>query len=221
LIVFIFFSTMWANGHGIHLSSNGIKNNMERTGLPARQSLVFQITDFYDEDLGHYLWFIGAIGCSILLLRIQDWHAFLPSNSGGGKRKTGSRPAPRASSSPSRKKGRTTGPENNQGESSRLLPEFLAGLIHGFVHFCMFVEAGLVPAGFLFVSLGLVTLYQRMVLRNAGWESVPVHFLFVVTYATALALLLVWGYLNDWTFPEFSDVLDVFKHKVEAAGPAH
>jgi hypothetical protein len=62
-LVFVVLAALWTLGQGMHLSANSI-NNMLGVGSTDLHNLVH----FYDEVLSHYLWHIGIVGLSVLLL---------------------------------------------------------------------------------------------------------------------------------------------------------
>ena len=64
MIVFLFFAAMWVGGQGIHLAANSIKHLMG----PLHGTNPYILAEFYDEELGHYLWHIGLLGLTALLL---------------------------------------------------------------------------------------------------------------------------------------------------------
>ncbi len=68
MILFLVFAALWAEGQGMHLSSNSIGHLVE-TGV---QSQGATLTHFYDEILSHYLWHMGVVGLTVLLL-IRQW----------------------------------------------------------------------------------------------------------------------------------------------------
>jgi hypothetical protein len=75
MILFLIFAAAWAEGQGMHLSSNSIGHLVE-TGI---QSQGATLTHFYDEILSHYLWHIGVIGLTALLLARQWQNPFIGS----------------------------------------------------------------------------------------------------------------------------------------------
>jgi hypothetical protein len=69
---FVALASLWGLGHGMHLAANSI-GHLE-TGLDG--TALRRLTDFYDEHLSHYLWHLGIIGLTVLLLGRQWWHPF-------------------------------------------------------------------------------------------------------------------------------------------------
>jgi len=69
LVIFIVFAALWAAGQGIHLSANSLDNLLMQRGMETGD--VYKLTYFYDEILGHYLWHIGIVGLSALLIYRQ------------------------------------------------------------------------------------------------------------------------------------------------------
>ena len=71
-LTFMILTAFWVLGKGMHLTGNSIGHlteNMSGTD-------VFQLTSFYDEKLGHYLWHFGVIGLSALLIYRQWKNSF-------------------------------------------------------------------------------------------------------------------------------------------------
>ncbi len=69
VLVFLALSVLWIDGHGMKLAANSIGRLLdETTGGPAGQ-----LTYFYDEVLGHYIWHVGLMGLSVLLV-LAEWH---------------------------------------------------------------------------------------------------------------------------------------------------
>ena len=62
-IVFLVFAAAWVDGHGIHLAANAIGHLLKNQPGPARE-----LTEFWDERFGHYLWHSAALGLSALVL---------------------------------------------------------------------------------------------------------------------------------------------------------
>jgi hypothetical protein len=69
-VVFIVLAGLWAMGHGIHLSANSIGHYLG--GMEG--SDIYDLTYFYDEVFGHYLWHIGIVGMSAFLV-YHEWRA--------------------------------------------------------------------------------------------------------------------------------------------------
>lgn len=66
-IAFGILAALWVEGQGMHLSANSVGHLLKGlTGTPA-----YSLTNFYDEVLGHYLWHIGVVGISALLMLRQ------------------------------------------------------------------------------------------------------------------------------------------------------
>jgi hypothetical protein len=79
-LAFVILMVFWVLGQGIHLTGNSISHlteNMTGTG-------VFELTNFYDEKLGHYLWHFGVIGLSALLIYRQWRYSFTKGTIGKG-----------------------------------------------------------------------------------------------------------------------------------------
>jgi hypothetical protein len=62
-LAFAVLAALWAEGQGMHLSANSIGNL-----LGGGTTEVHALIHFYDEVLSHYLWHLGIISLSILLL---------------------------------------------------------------------------------------------------------------------------------------------------------
>ncbi len=77
-IAFLILSAAWVEGHGMHLSANSIGNLMKNLNGGSVQEL----TNFYDEVLGHYLWHTGVMGLSALLIFRQWQQPFVREQSG-------------------------------------------------------------------------------------------------------------------------------------------
>lgn len=69
LMLFIVFASLWAAGQGMHLSANSIDNLLGKQGLETGD--IYKLTYFYDEILSHYIWHIGIIGLSGILIYRQ------------------------------------------------------------------------------------------------------------------------------------------------------
>jgi len=70
-LIFMVLVGFWVLGQGIHLSANSIDNLLKLKGLEIGD--VYSLTYFYDETLGHYLWHLGTIGLSGLLI-YRQWN---------------------------------------------------------------------------------------------------------------------------------------------------
>lgn len=63
VVVFLVLAAAWVDGHGIHLAANAIGHLLKNQPGPARD-----LTEFWDERFGHYLWHSAALGLSGLVL---------------------------------------------------------------------------------------------------------------------------------------------------------
>jgi hypothetical protein len=63
VIAFLVLAAVWTEGQGMHLSANSISNL-----LGSGPTDVHGLVHFYDEVLAHYVWHIGIVGLSVLLL---------------------------------------------------------------------------------------------------------------------------------------------------------
>jgi hypothetical protein len=73
IMAFLIFAVLWVMGQGMHLAANSIGHLMESM----QSSDAYTLTHFYDEVLSHYLWHVGIVGLSILLLYRQWRNPFL------------------------------------------------------------------------------------------------------------------------------------------------
>jgi hypothetical protein len=71
-LVFMVFAAFWVLGQGMHLSANSIDNLLGLKGVDSGD--IYKLTYFYDETLGHYLWHIGVIGLSALII-YRQWRS--------------------------------------------------------------------------------------------------------------------------------------------------
>jgi hypothetical protein len=71
-LAFLVFAALWVEGQGMHLSANRIARLLKH--MPETE--VSELTHFYDEVLSHYLWHIGLVGLSSLLMWRQWRHPF-------------------------------------------------------------------------------------------------------------------------------------------------
>lgn len=69
-IWFLVIAGLWIEGQGMHLSANSIGHLLK----DMLDTDVYQLTDFYDEFLSHYLWHIGTVGFAALLV-FCEWVA--------------------------------------------------------------------------------------------------------------------------------------------------
>ena len=76
VIAFMVLSALWVEGQGMHLAANSIHNLMDALAknsvLDVKGTDLFQLTYFFDEKLGHYLWHIGMLGLAALLI-YREW----------------------------------------------------------------------------------------------------------------------------------------------------
>jgi hypothetical protein len=64
MIAFLVFVALWVEGQGMHLGANSIKHLMD----VLHDTDAYTLTNFYDEVLGHYLWHIGMVALTALLI---------------------------------------------------------------------------------------------------------------------------------------------------------
>ena len=63
-IAFLVFAAFWVEGQGMHLGANSIGHLLDN----AKGTDAQLLTHFYDEVLGHYLWHIGMVALTTLLI---------------------------------------------------------------------------------------------------------------------------------------------------------
>jgi hypothetical protein len=79
VLAFAVLAALWAEGQGMHLVANSIgRLTQDLADRPAGA-----LTHFYDEGLSHYMWHIGMVGLSALLIHRQ-WTAPFDGRSGLG-----------------------------------------------------------------------------------------------------------------------------------------
>jgi hypothetical protein len=78
-VAFMVLAALWVEGQGLHLAANAIGHLS--AGLPG-PSDVHTLTVFVDEVLSHYLWHLGLVGLSALLL-YRQWQHPLPQPAAG------------------------------------------------------------------------------------------------------------------------------------------
>ena len=69
MLLFLCFATLWIQGQGMHLVANSIGHQIQ----PNSSQEIKQLTNFYDERLSHYIWHLGLVGLSALLI-YRQWH---------------------------------------------------------------------------------------------------------------------------------------------------
>lgn len=72
IMAFLVFAAAWVEGQGMHLSANSIGHVLNE----ATDGDAYTLTHFYDEVLSHYLWHIGLVGLTALLIWRQAKHPF-------------------------------------------------------------------------------------------------------------------------------------------------
>lgn len=75
-LLFLILAAFWAEGQGMHLSANSIGHLLQ----DAKETDAYSLTYFYDEVLSHYLWHIGVVGLTALLIWRQTRHSFPPAS---------------------------------------------------------------------------------------------------------------------------------------------
>lgn len=69
MLIFLIFAVLWVQGQGMHLVANSIGHLTP----PYSGNEIEQLTYFYDEILSHYIWHLGIVGLSALLI-YRQWH---------------------------------------------------------------------------------------------------------------------------------------------------
>lgn len=72
MILFLVLSALWVDGHGIKLAANSIGHLLDEAGGGDAGRLTY----FYDEVLGHYIWHIGLMALSLLLVSVE-WRSLV------------------------------------------------------------------------------------------------------------------------------------------------
>ena len=67
-LAFMLLAAFWVEGQGMHLAANSIGHLVGDASV----SDAAELTYFYDEQLGHYLWHIGLLGLAALLI-YREW----------------------------------------------------------------------------------------------------------------------------------------------------
>ena len=67
-VTFFVLAALWVEGQGMHLAANSIGHLLKgMTGTDA-----YNLANFYDEVLSHYMWHVGVMGLSLLLV-LRQW----------------------------------------------------------------------------------------------------------------------------------------------------
>lgn len=64
VIAFMVFTALWVEGQGMHLSANSIGHLFDSL----RDTDAYTLTHFYDEVLSHYLWHVGMVALTLLII---------------------------------------------------------------------------------------------------------------------------------------------------------
>jgi hypothetical protein len=67
-ILFLIFAALWIEGHGMHMAANSVGHWLDRL----ETTDFYSVNYFYDEVLGHYLWHIGVMRLSGIIL-LRQW----------------------------------------------------------------------------------------------------------------------------------------------------
>lgn len=70
VLLFVGLAALWAEGQGMHL----VANSIGRLTQAMADQPAGALTHFYDERLSHYMWHLGLVGLSALLIHRQ-WTA--------------------------------------------------------------------------------------------------------------------------------------------------
>jgi hypothetical protein len=79
-MAFLLLAVLWVEGQGMHLAANAIGHLIQE--LPGGDADT--LTYFLDEVLSHYIWHIGLVGLSALLIYRQWRNPFAGERSGLG-----------------------------------------------------------------------------------------------------------------------------------------
>lgn len=77
-LAFVILSALWVLGQGMHLSANSIGHQL----AGQENTDAYKLTYFYDEQFSHYLWHLGVLGLSALLM-VVSWRLILSGESTG------------------------------------------------------------------------------------------------------------------------------------------
>lgn len=66
-LCFLVFTAFWILGQGMHLAANSIGHLLK--GMEGTD--IYNLSNFYDEVLSHYLWHFGVVGLSAMLIYRQ------------------------------------------------------------------------------------------------------------------------------------------------------
>jgi hypothetical protein len=72
IMIFLICAVLWIQGQGMHLAANSIGHLV----IADSNNGIKQLTLFYDEILSHYIWHLGLVGLSALLIYRQWQHPF-------------------------------------------------------------------------------------------------------------------------------------------------
>lgn len=68
IIAFVALAALWVEGQGMHLAANSIGHLLSQTA----SGNAYTLTEFYDEVLSHYLWHVGVVGLTVLIV-LRQW----------------------------------------------------------------------------------------------------------------------------------------------------
>ena len=77
ILVFSLFAVLWVQGQGMHLAANSIGHLTSGDSGSDLERLIY----FYDETLSHYIWHIGMVGLSALIIYRQWRNPFIKQRS--------------------------------------------------------------------------------------------------------------------------------------------
>lgn len=67
-LILIFASTLFVNGHGMHLSANAIARHL----VGMETTAIFRLDYLFDEILGHIFWDSGVVGLSVGIILLSS-----------------------------------------------------------------------------------------------------------------------------------------------------
>ena len=74
---FLVFAVLWVEGHSIHLPANAISLALKAANIGGKP---YGVTYLFDEVISHYLWHLGMVGLSALVV-VREWLKPVPGQS--------------------------------------------------------------------------------------------------------------------------------------------
>ena len=68
-LAFLVFAVLWVEGHGMHLAANAISLALKAANISGKP---YAVTYLFDEVISHYLWHLGMVGLSALVV-VREW----------------------------------------------------------------------------------------------------------------------------------------------------